>query len=193
LCVEKRGGIPQLQHVKPLFTLLTCALLAFLPACQKSAPVTPAPAAATSAPPATLYLSNAQPRLQTIKQFVGAEELNTELALKPHEMATGMMYRTNMPENEAMLFAFSTPHQVSFYMKNTVVPLSAAYIDPEGVIAEIHDLQPLNEAPVEATTENIQYVLEVPQGWFKRHNISTGAVVRTPIGALKETFRFTRE
>jgi uncharacterized membrane protein (UPF0127 family) len=89
-----------------------------------------------------------------------------------------------------MLFAFSQPHRTSFYMKNTRVPLSAAYIDPEGVIQEIHDLHPLKEEPVEANSENIQFVLEVPQGWFKRHNISTGALVRTQFGELKRSFSF---
>jgi uncharacterized membrane protein (UPF0127 family) len=75
-------------------------------------------------------------------------------------------------------------------MKNTYVPLSAAYIDPDGVIQEIHDLQPLDETSVPAATDNIQYVLEVKQGWFKRHNITTGTLVRTQHGELKKTFSF---
>jgi len=137
------------------------------------------------APP---YLTNAQLRLQTIKLFVGGEELNTELALRPVEIFTGMMWRTNMPENEAMLFVFPTAEPRSFYMRNTRVPLSLAYISPDGVIQEIHDLQPLNETSVPSRSENIQYVLEVPQGWFKRHNISTGTLLRTPRGDLQKNF-----
>jgi uncharacterized membrane protein (UPF0127 family) len=95
-----------------------------------------------------------------------------------------------MDENEAMLFPFPGPHRASFYMRNTRVPLSAAYIDPEGVIQEIHDLQPLDETPAQAASDNIQYVLEVKQGWFQRHNVTTGAAVRTPHGELKKTFSF---
>jgi len=179
----------RLGAVKRLTFIVAALSLLVLPACRQSKPV--APVVPAPPPPApTLYLTNAQPRLQTIKLYVGPEELTTELALKPHEMATGMMYRTNMPENEAMLFAFSQPHRTSFYMKNTRVPLSAAYIDPDGVIQEIHDLQPFNETPVEAATDNIQYVLEVPQGWFKRHNITTGAVIRSQFGTLRQTFTF---
>lgn len=110
--------------------------------------------------------------------------------MKPVEIYTGMMWRTNMPEGEGMLFVFSAPEPRSFYMRNTYVPLSLAYIDPEGIIQEIHDLQPRNETPVPSKSENIQFVLEVPQGWFKRHNISPGAVVRSQYGELKTTFSF---
>ena len=73
-------------------------------------------------------------------------------------------------------------------MKNTTVALSAAYIGLDGTILEIHDLIPLDETPVEANTDQVQFVLEVPQGWFQRHNLPVGTVVRTPIGSLRESF-----
>jgi flagellin-like protein len=170
-------------------TLLAVAVT--VTACKDNKPSSQPPPIVAEQPP-TLHLTNAQPRLQTMRLFVGPEELSVELALKPHEVATGMMFRTNMLENEGMLFAFAQPHRTSFYMKNTIVPLSAAYIDPEGAIVEIHDLHPREERPVEASSDNIQYVLEVPQGWFKRHNISTGAVIRSQYGTLRQTFRFSR-
>ncbi len=130
----------------------------------------------------------AQPRLQTMKLWVGPEELVTELALTPQQERTGMMFRTNMPENEAMLFVFAVPHQASFWMKNTVLPLSAAYIDPEGTILEIHDLQPHNTNAVVAASDRVQYVLETNQGWFRRHTVKIGSVLRTERGTLQETF-----
>jgi uncharacterized protein len=130
----------------------------------------------------------AQPKLQTIKLWLGAEELITELALNPQQTRTGMMFRTKMAENEAMLFVFGRPHQASFWMKNVDLPLSAAYIGPEGDILEIHDLQPQNTNSVTAASERVQYVLETPQGWFKRHNLGPGTVVRTERGSLAETF-----
>jgi hypothetical protein len=74
-------------------------------------------------------------------------------------------------------------------MKNTLIPLSVAYIDPEGVILEIHDLQPLDETPVEAATDQVQYVLEMRQGWFARHNLGPGVVIRTERGRLRDAFR----
>lgn len=176
------------------FSFALALLAVALAGCKK--PQQQAAASATSAPPAlitTPYLLHAQPRLQTIKLFVGKEELSTELAMKPVEIFTGMMWRTNMPENEAMLFVFPTAEPRAFYMRNTLVPLSLAYIDPEGVIQETHDLQPREETSVPSKSENIQFVLEVPQGWFKRHNIQTGTVVQSQFGELKKAFSFRRQ
>ena len=123
-----------------------------------------------------------------MKLWLGAEELVTELALNGTQQQTGMMFRTNMAENEGMLFVFPIPHQASFWMMNTYVPLSAAYINPEGIILEIHQLEPLNTNSVFAASDQIQYVLETRQGWFDRHNVRTGMVVRSEYGPLKSTF-----
>ena len=146
---------------------------------------------ATNAP-GTIPLSEsptqAQAKLRTIKLWLGPEELITELALSPKEVETGMMFRTNMPENEGMLFVFANPFRASFWMRNTLLPLSCAYIDPDGVILEEHDMKPKDETPIRADTERVQYVLEVNQGWFKRHSIAVGTQVRTERGSLAETF-----
>ncbi len=153
--------------------------------CNKTA----APAPAQNAVPAQPGLpTQAQPKLQTMKLWLGAEEMKAELALSPIQQQTGMMFRTNMEENEGMLFAFGMPHRASFWMANTILPLSAAYIDPDGVILEIHDLQPHDTNSVTAGTETIQYVLETRQGWFQRHHIPVGTVIRTERGSLRETF-----
>lgn len=146
------------------------------------------PAAKPEIDPIRGHLTHAQPKLQTLKVWLGREELIAELALKPVEIATGMMFRTNMAENEAMLFVFNAPGPKNFYMRNCIVPLSAAYIQPDGTIAEIVDLRPGDEQGVQSQTSNLQFVLEVPQGWFQRHNVGTGAVVRTERGSLWETF-----
>ena len=134
------------------------------------------------------HLLHAQPKLPTIKVWLGAEELITEIASQPVQIATGMMFRTNMPENTAMIFVFSEPGPKNFYMRNCVVPLSAGYIEPDGTLAEIAKLDPGDEVGVQSQTTNLQFVLEVPQGWFTRHNVRTGAVVRTERGSLMETF-----
>ena len=136
-----------------------------------------------------MHLDHAQPKLPTLKLWMGTQEVAAELAIRPVEIMTGMMFRKDMGEYEGMLFVFAQPHRASFYMKNTRVPLSAAYIDPSGVIAEIHDLKPLDESSVPAHTDQVQYVLEMKQGWFKRNNVSTGVVIRTEFGALGDAFR----
>jgi uncharacterized protein len=189
--IENFRAFPHVARVK-FFSIVLAWLAIGFAGCQKSQQGTVAQA--TSAPPAAAppYLLHAQPRLQTIKLFVGKEELSTELAMKPVEIYTGMMWRTNMPEGEAMLFVFSAAEPRAFYMRNTLVPLSLAYIDPEGVIQEIHDLQPREEKSVPSKSENIQFVLEVPQGWFKRHNIEAGTAVQTQFGELKKVFSFRK-
>jgi uncharacterized membrane protein (UPF0127 family) len=160
--------------------------------CNKSAP-----AAAAGSPPARVSASpaefppeptRAQPKLATTNLWIGPHVMKAELALSPIEVQTGMMFRTNMDEMEGMLFVFSLPHQLSFWMKNCPLPLSAAYIDPHGVIQEIHPLESFNTNSVTANSDNIQFVLETPQGWFDRHNVRTGAVIRTEFGPLLDTF-----
>jgi len=157
----------------------TAATPAVAPAVGRRAPASPAiPGLPTAA----------QPRLPTTRLWLGAEEVVAELALNDSTRQTGMMFRTNMPENTAMIFVFPQPGPKNFYMRNCVVPLSAGYLEPDGTLAEIVDLQPGDEVGVQSQTTNLQFVLEVPQGWFTRHNVRPGAVVRTERGSLIETF-----
>ncbi len=128
------------------------------------------------------------PKLPVLRLFVGAHELKTELALTEMQIRTGMMFRTNVVEYEAMLFVFPNPHQVGFWMKNVDIPLSCAYIDPEGVILELHDMEPQEVRPIQSTSERVQYVLETKRGWFERHGIQPGVLIRTERGTLQETF-----
>jgi uncharacterized membrane protein (UPF0127 family) len=151
---------------------------------NRPAPAPPGPAV----DPERGHLLHAQPKLPTIKLWVGDQELIAEIARRPVEIATGMMFRTNLLENEAMLFVFPEPGPKNFYMRNCVVPLSAAYIEPDGTIAEIVDLHPGDEQGVPSRSTNIQFVLEVRQGWFARHHLRPGAWVRTERGPLRETF-----
>jgi uncharacterized protein len=176
---DARMDLPKLIRILPLAFVLV--------ACDKNEVPPPVDTArSTNAP--TLYLDHALPKLTTIKLWIGAQEMNTELAVRDAELATGMMYRKEMGTNDGMLFIFGRPHRAAFYMRNTIVPLSAAYIDREGTILEIHDLKPLDETPIEANSDKVQYVLETPQGWFKRNNIGPGTVIRTERGSLQETF-----
>jgi uncharacterized membrane protein (UPF0127 family) len=123
-----------------------------------------------------------------MKLWIGPEQMEAELALTPRQMQVGMMYRTNMADNAGMLFALFTTQRAEFWMQHCPLPLSAAYIDPEGIIQEIHDLQPFNTNTVKADSDNIRFVLETPQGWFARHHISPGTKIRTERGNLMETF-----
>lgn len=132
--------------------------------------------------------TQAQPKLQTLKLWIGAEEMTVELALTPIQQQTGMMFRTNLAENAGMLFPLPFTQRASFWMKNCPLPLSAAYIDPDGIIQELHEFQPHNTNAVIAASSNIRFVLETPKGWFQRHNVKPGMLVKTENGSLMDTF-----
>ncbi len=119
---------------------------------------------------------------------MGTVEVVAEQALSNDQIARGMMFRKEMGEMEGMLFVFSAPHRTSFWMRNTLLPLTCAYIDPEGVILEIRDMRPLDETPILASSDRIQYVLEMNQGWFERHKITTNMLIRTERGSLRGTY-----
>ena len=137
--------------------------------------------------------TQAQPKLPTLKIYLGAETLDAELAITPREVQTGMMFRTNVTDQSAMLFIFARPYQASFWMKNCPDSLSAAYISPDGVIQEIHHLEKYDTNSVVAAKPDVQYVLEVNDGWFQRHNVTTGMLVRTELGSLQQTFFQNRQ
>ena len=175
-----------------------CLTIAFLAGCGITAcnngrdGARPSGNGATAAPMATntttIYSDKPLPKLPTIKLWLGQQEIMAEIAAAPRELATGMMHRKEIGEHEGMLFIMPFPQKAAFYMRNTHVPLSVAYIDTEGTILEIYDLQPLNEEPVPSKSERIHFVLETKQGWFDRNQVSIGNVIRTEYGTLRETF-----
>ncbi len=173
--------------------LFACVvILSFVLGCEKpasSAPPTGAHKANAASQPPGWPATKAQPKLQTMKLYVGAEVVTAELALTQVQIATGMMFRKEMAEMEGMLFAFSRPHRTAFYMKNTLLPLHIAYIGEDGTILELHELQALDETPVEAKTDQVQFVLEMNKGWFTRHNVAVGSVVTSEYGKLKDAFK----
>jgi hypothetical protein len=181
--IENRRRFSHPCHVKLtgcIALFLTATLLA---GCKKSGDGPTPPAAGDPSLP-----THAQPKLPTMKIYLGAETLDAELALTEPQERTGMMFRTNLQETDAMLFVLPVPQRASFWMKNCPESLSAAYIGPDGVIGEIHHLEKNDTNGVVAASDNIQYVLETKDGWFTRHNISPGTVIRTGKGSLPETF-----
>ena len=160
--------------------LLCVALLA---GCQKSSPPAPGPLSIDD-----LLPKQAQPKLPTMKIYIGAETLDTELALTPQEEMTGMMFRTNIQDSDSMLFVLSAPQRASFWMKNCPESISCAYINTDGFIEDIHHLEKNDTNAVLSTTDDIRFVLETSDGWFTRHNIAIGTLIRTEKGSLADTF-----
>ena len=164
---------------------LTVSLFVFT-GCQKP---TPSPAAAAGPTISLSEPTEAQPKLHTVKTYVGAEQMDAELCITPRQIQTGMMFRKTMGTNDGMLFNLGVPQQAGFWMNNCYVPLSVAYISPDGVIEEIHPLQVQDTNTVFSTANDIQFALETPQGWFDQHHVTTGMVIRTERGSLQDTFR----
>jgi hypothetical protein len=193
--IEFRVPSINYNRMKPLRVLglwpvvVVAAGVCVFAGCEK--PATSAPAAAATNTDAVIEISEpmeAQPKLKTVKLYVGAEQMDAELCATPRQIQTGMMFRKSMGTNDGMLFTLGVPQQAGFWMKNCFVPLSVAYIDPNGVIEEIHPLQVQDTNTVASTANNIEFALETPQGWFDQHHVTTGMVIRTERGTLQETF-----
>jgi uncharacterized membrane protein (UPF0127 family) len=181
--VENSCAFRQTAFVKPKIFLVPLLAAMLLAGCKKNEPVAAAPQSIDD-----LLPKQAQPKLPTMKIYLGAETLDAELALTEKQEMTGMMFRTNIQDTDSMLFVLPVPQQASFWMKNCPESISAAYITADGVIREIHHLEKNDTNAVLAATDNIQFVLETSDGWFARHNVNTGAVIRTEKGSLAATF-----
>lgn len=119
---------------------------------------------------------------------VGKARIVAQIQRTWRQFRSGMMYRDPLTEEEGMLFIYPYPQRVSFYMANTPSPLSCAYLDPEGVIREIHDLHPFDLNSIRSKSHAIQYVLEMRQGWFQDHGIGVGQSVLASGAPLAQTF-----
>lgn len=115
------------------------------------------------------------PQTNLPRTILTAQEhtIDVQLAQSPQEWSKGLMWRANMPENEGMLFVFDKPSRQCFWMKNTYLPLSAAFVDDQGMIVNIADMQPLSTRE-HCSDKPVRFVLEVHQGWFKKRNIEAG-------------------
>ncbi|HRU06319.1 MAG TPA: DUF192 domain-containing protein [Candidatus Brocadiia bacterium] len=118
-------------------------------------------------------------RRVTIK--VGGHAVLAEVAEKEEDKERGLMFRDTMGEDEGMIFVYDRPQTLYFYMKNTRIPLSIAFIDSNGVILRIADMQP-HDLRTHSSVMPAQYALEMNQGWFAKKGIEPGAKVEWPNG-----------
>lgn len=118
-----------------------------------------------------------QPRLPTVALTAGMHQLVAEVASTPMQRQIGMMMRPSMAAHEAMLFVFEAASPQCFWMKNTLVPLSIAFIEDDGRIVNLADMQPLTENS-HCSDKPVRYVLEVNQGWFAKRGIQSGFRLR---------------
>lgn len=114
-----------------------------------------------------------------VRLDVAGHEITVEIADTPESRAQGLMNRDSMAENHGMLFVFDKEDRVSFWMKNTKLPLSIAFIAADGRIRQIEPMEPYSLAPVQSS-RNVLYALEMNQGWFAERGITPGALVVIP-------------
>ena len=106
---------------------------------------------------------------------VAGISIEAEIASTPAESSRGLMFRRQLPAEQGMLFIFPKPRTLSFWMRNTAIPLDVGYFDNNGMLREIHPLTPFDERPVRSRYDQLRFALEVNQGWFQRHGVEPGA------------------
>ncbi len=107
----------------------------------------------------------------------GGAVLQAEVARTPEEKARGLMHRTRLADNAGMIFIFDGKTRASFWMKNTAVPLSIAFIDSKGIVLEIADMKPFDETTINSASDHVAFALEVNQNWFALNRIKAGTTL----------------
>ena len=138
--------------VRPLATLLSL-VLAWCPLAQAQ--------------------SGPQPRLRTIDLTAGIHVIKTELAITPEQQQTGMMFRREMGTSEGMLFVNDEPGVRCFWMRNTLVPLTIAFIADDGTIVNLADMDAQSEQS-HCSARPVRYALEMNRGWFAKRGLKAG-------------------
>ena len=120
--------------------------------------------------------SGPQKNLPTVVLTVGGVDVVAEVADDPSKRAFGLMFRDVLPPDSGMVFVYPSARMLSFWMRNTCLPLSIAYLDASGRIVSISDMTPLVEQGVSSGAPAL-YALEMEQGWFVRKGVSVGDTV----------------
>ncbi len=126
--------------------------------------------------------------LPVIRVGVGEHKLSAEVARSDAERARGLMYRRELGRDRGMLFAYDHDEVISFWMQNTFIPLSIAFLAKDGTIVHITDMEP-QTTTAHSSLRPCRYALEVNQGWFKTHGIEVGTQVDFVLPAHRRTER----
>jgi uncharacterized protein len=139
------------MNKRRILALLTCALMA----------------------PSLLAQQAPQPMLRTTKLSAGIHVITAEIASTPQSRMIGLMMRERLAPNHGMVFVFEDKSQHCFWMRNTLIPLSIAFIDDDGTVVSIADMAPKSEAST-CPQRPVRYALEMDQGWFAKRGVTTG-------------------
>lgn len=128
---------------------------------------------------AAAFAQEAQTNLPRVKLTAGMHVIDAQVATTEDERMTGLMFRKEMPQQEGMLFVFQYPSQQCFWMKNTLLPLSVAFVAEDGTIVNIDEMKP-QTLDSHCSAKPVRYVLEMNQGWFSKKGIKAGAKLEGP-------------
>jgi uncharacterized membrane protein (UPF0127 family) len=118
-------------------------------------------------------------KLSAIRLNAGIHNISAEVASSPDERATGLMFREKLGTNDGMLFVFDRPATQCFWMKNTFLPLSIAFIADDGTIVNIDEMPP-QSLESHCSAEPVRFVLEMNKGWFAKRGIKRGFTLQGP-------------
>ena len=121
-----------------------------------------------------------QLQLPRIQLQAGMHQIQAQVAATPDQRSIGLMHRTDMPQAEGMLFAFEQATQQCFWMKNTLMPLTAAFISDDGTIVNLADMKP-QTTDAHCSEQPVRWVLEMNQGWFAKRGIKAGFKLQGPV------------
>lgn len=121
---------------------------------------------------------NAEPPIsQTVNLFAGMHHIEADLAATPSSRSSGLMYRKYMPAQHGMLFVFPIAEKHCMWMKNTFLPLSVAFLDDQGSIINVEEMEPQTEEN-HCAVKSARYALEMTAGWFKSRGLNTGFKIK---------------
>lgn len=121
-----------------------------------------------------------QMHLDRIQLTAGMHRIDAQVAATPEQRQTGLMFRKDMPQHEGMIFIFEQASKQCFWMKNTLIPLSAAFIADDGTIVNIEEMKPL-VLDGHCSTQPVRYVLEMNKAWFSKKGLKAGSKLQGPL------------
>ena len=121
-----------------------------------------------------------QVNLERIKLLSGMHHIDAQVAATPEQRQIGLMFRKDLPQHEGMIFIFDQPGKQCFWMKNTLIPLSAAFLSDDGTIVNIENMKPL-ALDGHCAVQPVRYVLEMNKGWFAKKGIKAGSKLQGSI------------
>jgi uncharacterized membrane protein (UPF0127 family) len=120
--------------------------------------------------------------LPAIRLSAGMHNINAQVAQTPEQRAIGLMHRKTMPATDGMLFVFEQPNVQCFWMKNTLLPLSIAFLADDGTVVNIAEMKPMT-LDQHCSQKPVRYALEMNRGWFTRKGVKPGSKLQgAPFG-----------